>query len=217
MNDNYEPNLGIHDMRRDTTGLPKTLADKINNNICMKGGGGSTNITYTGIDPEFKPYLERALADVTARYEGDVATGPEAVVAGLDPRQEESLALQEQLGRQATTGTGIYDTRAAQQADLQKLMGTSLGAASGAQALGSARSQRAMQSALADRSLEFARERQEQAKRGIEMIGDVGTTRQKVAQQRLDAPHTSASRYFGYLSQVLLNNQRQETSGGGGK
>ena len=102
MND-YEPHLGLYDMRRDTTELPEGLANKINSSICMKGGGGGTNITYTGIDPEFKPYLERALADVTARYEGDVAAGPEAVVAGLDPRQEESLALQEQLGRQAAT------------------------------------------------------------------------------------------------------------------
>lgn len=216
MND-YEPHLGLYDMRKDTTGLPESLANKINSSICMKGGGGGgTNITYTGIDPEFKPYLERALADVTARYEGDVAAGPEAVVAGLDPRQEESLALQEQLGRQAATGTGIYDTRAAQQRDLQNLMGTSLGAASGAGSLGSARSQRAMQSALADRSLGMLEKRQQQAMRGVEMMGDVGTTRQKVAQQRLDAPHTSAQRYFGYLSGAPQQ-QRQETSGGGGK
>ena len=51
----YEPNLGVYDMRRDTTGLPQSLANRINLNICMKGGGGGgTNITYTGIDPEFK-------------------------------------------------------------------------------------------------------------------------------------------------------------------
>lgn len=213
----YEPNLGVYDMRRDTTGLPQSLANRINLNICMKGGGGGgTNITYTGIDPEFKPYLERALSDVTARYEGDVAAGPDAIVAGLDPKQEESLRLQEQLGRQAATGTGIYNNRAAQQADLQNLMGSSLGQASGAQALGSARSQRAMQGALADRSLDFARERQKQAQAGTQMIGDVGSTRQKVAQQRLDAPHTSAQRYFGYLSGAPQQ-QRQETSGGGGK
>ena len=108
----YEPNLGMYDMRRDTTGLPQSLANRINLNICMKGGGGGTNVTYTGIDPEFKPYLERALSDVTARYEGDVAAGPDAIIAGLDPKQEESLQLQEQLGRQAATGTGIYNTRA---------------------------------------------------------------------------------------------------------
>ena len=117
------------------------------------------------------------------------------LILSLNPKQEESLQLQEQLGRQAATGTGIYNNRAAQQADLQNLMGSSLGQASGAQALGSARSQRAMQGALADRSLDFAKERQH---------------------QRLDAPHTSAQRYFGYLSGAPQQ-QRQETSGGGGK
>ena len=214
--DDYLPKDGEYDMRRDTTGMPEALARRINSNICFKGGGGTTTTTnYSGIDPEFKPYLERALSDVTGRYEADVAAGPEAVVAGLDPSQEESLGLQQQLGRQAVSGTGIYDTRAAQQSQLQNLMGTSLGQASGAGALGSARSQRAMQAGLADKSLEFARERQAQAKEGATMIGDVGTTMQKVAQQRLDAPHTSASRYFGYLSGAPQQEVSTQTGGGG--
>ena len=32
---NYEPNLGLYDMRRDATGLPRSLANKINSNIYM--------------------------------------------------------------------------------------------------------------------------------------------------------------------------------------
>ena len=45
---NYEPNLGIYDMRRDTEGLPKALANRININICMKGGGGGQTNTGGG-------------------------------------------------------------------------------------------------------------------------------------------------------------------------
>jgi hypothetical protein len=81
---NYEPNLGLYDMRRDTEGLPKTLANRINNNICMKGGGGGqTQTTTSGIDEEFKPYLEKVLSNVTDRYESEVAAGPDAIVAQL--------------------------------------------------------------------------------------------------------------------------------------
>ena len=43
MND-YEPHLGLYDMRKDTTGLPEGLANKINSSICMKGGGGGGTI-----------------------------------------------------------------------------------------------------------------------------------------------------------------------------
>ena len=33
---NYEPNLGLYDMRRDTEGLPKSLANRLNINISSK-------------------------------------------------------------------------------------------------------------------------------------------------------------------------------------
>ena len=79
--DDYLPKDGEYDMRRDTTGMPEALARRINSNICFKGGGGTTTTTnYSGIDPEFKPYLERALSDVTGRYEADVAAGPEEIL-----------------------------------------------------------------------------------------------------------------------------------------
>ena len=32
------------------------------------GGGGSSQTTRSGIDPEFKPYLKEVLSDVTGQY-----------------------------------------------------------------------------------------------------------------------------------------------------
>ena len=46
------PNLGIYDMRRDVTGLPRSLANSINNHICNGGGGGGGQTTISGIDPD---------------------------------------------------------------------------------------------------------------------------------------------------------------------
>ena len=40
------------------------------------GGGRSApqqTVTQSGIDAEFKPYLETVLKDVTSQYEGDMA------------------------------------------------------------------------------------------------------------------------------------------------
>ena len=99
------------------------------------GGGGGTTSTQ-GIDPEFKPYLKRVLGDVTDRYEADTAKGPDAIVAKLDPRQQRSLDMQTRLSEQAMAGTGLYDTRAAQQRDLENLMGSSVGQASYGNTLG---------------------------------------------------------------------------------
>ncbi len=91
-------------------------------------------------------------------------------------------------------------------------MGSKVGQASAAGSLGSARSQRAMQSALADKALEYQQRRQAEAAGGIEALGQAGSTLQEYEQQRLDAPHTSAQRYFGYLGSAP---QSTVTSGGG--
>jgi hypothetical protein len=175
------------------------------------GGGGQT--TTTGIDPEFKPYLTRVLSDVTDRYAKEVGQGPDAIVAKMDPRQQAALNAQTQLAQQAMSGTGLYDTQAAQQRQLQNLMGSQAGQAAYGGALGSARAQKAMQGALADRALEFQQRRQQEAAGGIEALGQAGSTLQQYEQQKLDAPHTSASRYFGYLGSA----PQQTTSSGGGK
>lgn len=214
MFEDSNPNLGIFDMRVELPeNAPKSLHKHFNNHICNKGGGGTT-VATSGIDAEFKPYLERVLKDVTSRYEADVEAGPDAIVAGLDPRQIDALTQQTALAQQAMSGTGLYDTRAAQERDLQNLMGSSVGRASTAGALGSARAERAMQGALADRALEYQQRRQQEAAAGIESLGEAGTTLQQYEQQLLDAPHTSASRYFGYLGNAPQT-QTSTTSGGG--
>jgi len=211
---NYEPNLGLYDMRRDTEGLPTSLANKININICMKGGGGGGSTTYTGIDPEFKPYLERALSDVTARYEADVATGPDAIVAKMTPEQTQSLANQKALATDKMRGTGLYNTAASNEEALKNIMGTGMGQAAGAGSLGSARSQLAMNKALASEASSQQRERASTAQSGVEDLGKVGTTLQKYQQERLDAPHTSAQRYFGYLSGAPQQSKVEQSGGG---
>jgi len=178
----------------------------------MGSGGGGAQTTTTGIDPEFKPYLTKVLSDVTERYGREVGQGPNAVVAKLDPRQQRAIDMQTRLAEQAMSGTGLYDTQAAQERQLKNLMGSSLGQSAYGGSLGSARAQKSMQSALADKALEYQQRRQQEAASGIETLGAAGSTLQQYEQQRLDAPHTSASRYFGYLGSAP---QQTSTSGGG--
>jgi len=180
-----------------------------------KGGGGGTTTTTSGIDDEFKPYLERVLSDVTSKYEADVEGGADAIVAAMTDEQTAALDAQKKAAEDAMAGTGAYNTDAARQRDLQNLMGTSVGQSAAAGGLGSARGERAMMGAVADRSLALQKDRQNTIERGISGLGEVGSTKQAYAQQRLDAPDTAASRYFGYLSNAP---QKQvSTKQGGGK
>lgn len=180
----------------------------------MSSGGGGGQTTTSGIDPEFKPYLKRVLGDVTTRYETEVGKGPDAIVAKLDPRQRQAIDAQSKLAQQAMAGTGMYDTAAAQERQLRNVMGSSLGQAAYGGQLGSARAQKAMQGALADRALAYQQRRQQEAAAGAQALGEAGSALQQYEQQRLDAPHTSAQRYFGYLGSAP---QQTKTSGGGGK
>lgn len=193
------------------------------------GGGGQTTTTTSGIDDEFKPYLKRVLSDVTDRYDKEVKEGPDAVVAKMTPEQIKALekqkafaGTQEKEAQAMIDGTGAYDMSAARDRDLQNLMGTGAGKAAVTGGLGSARFEKAMGGALADRSLDYSLMRQDTRQKGISGLGDaastlgkVGTTKQKYDQERLDAPHTSAQRYFGYLSGAPQKSE--QTSSGGGK
>ena len=210
------------------------------------GGGGRApqqTVTSSGIDEEFKPYLEEVLADVTQRYK-DTKGDPDSIVAAMTQGQKDALAASERLAREemsgdadikdsyqrALAGTGEYDYTAARNRDMQNVMGSAAGQAAMGGSLGSARAEKAMQGALADRSMQFQQQRQKDVMsglgmkedyksgiaRGIKGLGDVGSTRQQYAQQRLDAPDTAASRYFGYLG-AAPQTQTQTTTGGGGK
>jgi len=211
---NYEPNLGLYDMRRDTEGLPKSLANRINTNICMKGGGGTT-VTESGMTKEFIPYYREAMADALAGYKERRGRGVEATVADLSPEQRQALAYQSASAEDAVRGRGAYDTRAAQERALKSTMGNLMGQASSGGALGSARTQAAMSSALADQSLEQQRQRQADIQQGIKSLGQAGTTKQKFQQQLIDAPYTEQTRLAGLLSGAPQS--QTQTSSGGGK
>jgi len=177
------------------------------------GGGGGTTTASSGIDPEFKPYLKEVLSDVTSRYKADVAGGPDAIVAAMDPRQTAAIGAQTGLGEQMISGSGIFDTEAATQRSLENLRGKQL--AGMGPTISSARAQRAADAALADKAMEFAKDKQSTALQGVQTLGSAGTTLQQYEQSRLDAPHTSAQRYFGYLGSAPQ--QTTQTTSGGGK
>lgn len=197
--------------------------DPFGSSIARKGGGGggrSTTTTVSGIDAEFKPYLKRVLSDVTDRYETEVSGGPDAIVAKLDQAQIDAINAQEGMGRDALAGRGIYDVRGAQERDLQNLAGGQAMQQYMGGGLGSSRAQRGMFSALADRSSQNLEEQRKIQQYGMSQLGEAGSTRQAYEQQRLDAPHTSASRYFGYLAgapQSTTSTQIGSSGGGGGK
>ena len=214
MND-YEPNLGIYDMRRDTTGLPKSLARQINKNICMKGGGGTTQVTESGMNKEFVPIYREAMQDALSGYKGRKETGVSATVADLAPEQVESLAYQTQAARDQIRGRGAYDMDASNQAALQSTMGDMMGSASSSGALGSARTQKAMASAITDQSMQQQKTRQQDMSSGIGALGQAGTTRQTFQQQRIDAPYTEQARLSGLLAGAPQT--RTDTQSGGGK
>jgi len=218
MYEDSDPNLGIYDMRVELpVDAPKSLHKALNNNICNKGGGGGqTTTTTSGIDPEFKPYLKRVLSDVTKKYETDVAAGPDAIVAAMTEQQKQALQDQEAAALAMQKGTGIYDTRKAEQQALAQTLGTGQGMASAGNTLGSARTQGAMAGALANRAGQYQKERQQTSQAGTALLGETGAALQAYDQARMDAPHTAASRYFGYL-QNAPQQQTSTQSGGGGK
>ena len=178
------------------------------------GGGGQTQTTSGGIDPEFKPYLREVLQDVTGRYREDVTgsddlTTADRTVAAETAEQQEALGAAQTLGRDLSRG---YDPAAIQR-DLANARGQQL--AGGQGSLGSARADRAREGALADRSLQLQQASDQRRAQGAQALAGVAGDRQARAQARLDAPHTQASRYFGYLGNAPQ--QQTATTSGGGK
>ena len=181
------------------------------------GGGTTTQVANSGIADQFAPYVERVLSDVTDMYEADRVAGPESVVAGLTQEQKDALTAQKGYAQDMMAGTGIFNVQDAQEADLKGVLGSRLGQAATGGMLGSARSQAAMNQALADRSLEFAKDRQATALGGSDLLGDVGSVQQAYKQQLLDADDTMATRYFGYLGSQAVPQTTTTTQTGGGK
>ena len=176
------------------------------------GGGGSTQTQVSGIPEEFKPQVKEGL-DINLARLRETQTDPNKLVAALNEPQQRALSYQQQLGEQAVRGTGLYDTRAAEERSLKKLMGSSLGEASAGGSLGSARSQAAMQGALADRAGKYQSDRQAMAGMGVEQIGQAGTTFQQQAQKEAEAKDTSLANFFANLSGA--GSETKSTSSGG--
>ena len=174
----------------------------------MSSGGGSSQTTHSGIDAEFKPYLKEVLSDVTGQYKQARDTGHEATVAGDVAEQKEAIDAGQQLGRDLRGGIS--------QADIDRQLANTQGQMLGQQqgSLGSARAGRARQSALADQAIGLQQASDQRKAQGVQALAGVGQERQAKAQSQLDAPHTQASRYFGYLGSAP---KQETTSGGGGK
>ena len=142
----------------------------------MGGGGGSpqTTTTTSGIDDEFKPYLERVLSDVTDRYEDQVAKGPDAIVAAMTPEQEAALKAKADQSRDMLD----YDATEDINRNLRNLQGELAGQAG--PMIGGARFERATAAALADRSLDLSDQERRVRAAGATGLGEVGSTKQQV-------------------------------------
>ena len=174
----------------------------------MSSGGGSSQTTSSGIDPEFKPYLKEVLSDATGQYKQSRDAGHEATVAGDVAEQKEAIATGQALGRDLSQGISQQDISR----QLANTQGQMLAGQQGS--LGSARAQRSRDAALADQAIGLQQASDQRRSQGLQALAGVGQERQAKAQAQLDAPHTAASRYFGYLGNAP---QQQTTSGGGGK
>ena len=198
----------------DTEGMPKHLQQTLNSHICYKGGGGGgSTTTSTQIDPEIRKRITPALDRATEQYEGELKD-PSKVVAG-SAGVEQALDEQDQLSRAALEGTGIFDETDAVNRQLQNLQGQQLAQQQGS--LNSARADKARQSVLADKALEFQDRRQQQAAQGAQALTGTQTALRGLEQEVRDAPHTSLSRYFGYLGSAPQSQQQTSNQGGGGK
>ena len=172
----------------------------------MSSGGGGGQSTTSGIAPEFKPYLQRALGEAT-KHTFDKPGGLGASIAGTGAL-EPGMRAQEQVAQEALKGIDP----AAIQRQLQNAQGAQMAASQGN--LGNARQSRANAAALADQAVALNQASLQQKAMGAEGLGAVGQQRRALEQQQLDAPHTALQRYFGYLGNV---GQEQKSSGGGGK
>ena len=185
-------------------------------------GGGSRPVqttTSSGIDPEFKPYLETAISQATDLYTGsfnkDGSVKADQIVSPMTTQQTGALQAAEAQAKQQMAGTGAFDYTGAATRGMQNAMGGAMGAAALGGSLGSARADRAMMGAIGDNALKFQQLRQQDMTGGSKMLGDVGSTYQAYNQQVLDAPHTATQRYFGYLG--AAPQQQESTQSGGGK
>jgi hypothetical protein len=210
----YLPVDGVYDMRRDTTGVPEHIAQKINSNICFfsGGGGGGTTVT-SGIPEKWQPQVTKFLDQLQGITDRKLS-GQEEIVAGFDPDSEEALGYQSAAMRDKIAGRGAWDMGESNLRALQNMQGTNVGKASAGGTLGSARSNLAMQKALAGEASNQAKYRTADIESGIDSLGKAGTAYQKQAQNKLDA---KGNLIKGGLGAVTGAGGKETTTSGGGK
>ena len=164
--------------------------------ICRKGGGGG-GTSSSGISEEYRPHLTGALDKATSQLDQEFEGDRGAAVAD-QAKAREAIAASERVSQDALQGRGAFDNRAGVERQLQNLQGQSAYGNQGN--LGSARAQRAQQAALADASLQFGQLDQQNQIAGAAGLGQAAQQGRALEQERLDAPHKSLDRYFGYLS-----------------
>ena len=213
---NYELNLGIYDMKRDTTGLPKSLAIRINSHVCNgSGGGGSTSTQKGGYGDVLDPLMNRLFTGALDDADKNKAAGPYATVAKLTDDQERANQLKLAQGKAQVDGTGIYDMKAANNADLQNAWGVNKRKVSFGGASGSARELAAEKAMMQNISRDQFLERQNTVNEGIKNIGGAGSAYQRFNQQLLD----SRKKENQDIANLVSGNapKSQTTTGGGGK
>ena len=178
------------------------------------GGGGGQQTQTTGIPDWARPQLEEGL-DINLERLRETQETPNLLAAGLTETQQQALQAQKTQAQDAIAGTGMFDTSAGRQRDLQNLMGTAAGRASTSGGLGSARFEKAMAGSLADRSLALDQERQRVADMGIKNLGSAGSAEQQQKQKELEAKDTSLANFFANLQGA--GSETKTTGGGGGK
>lgn len=177
------------------------------------GGGGGSSTTVSGIDAEFKPDLQYALGQSKTLLENQLLD-PSTVVAGLTQQQVDALNASQMAAVDKMTGSGLYDTRAAEEASLMGLVGSNMGAANAAGNLGSARAQKAMASALAGRAGEYQKQRQQMMDSGVQQLADVGSSLQQQTQAELGAVDTALDRFFGRVTGAAPKSTTTTQTGG---
>lgn len=170
------------------------------------GGGGPTATSTSGIAPEFKPQLTRAVNLATQNLEREIADPTQVVASGaaLQP----GITASADVARQALQGIDP-------QAQLRQLQNAQGGIALSQQGnLGSSRAARAREAALADQAVQLQQANLAQKAQGAQGLLGAGQQQRQLTQQALDAPHTALQRYFGYLGNVGQQNTQQQSGGG---
>lgn len=177
----------------------------------MGGGRRSQQTTTSGVPAWAEGSLKKVFADAEKSYFENI-DDPNKTVAALTPEQKEAADAKAKLARDAIAGRGQFDLTGATQRGVQQAMGTSMGQAAGAGALGSARAQRAMNAAIGDQYAQMRAEQLANQEAGLSALAQVGQQGRDYQQQLKDADDIERQRFFGYAHGTGTT---QTTTGGG--